>query len=302
MLVLLSGGTGGVKLLSGLKEVYQEEKLAVIVNTADDKWLPHGYFSPDIDSVLYALAGLIDEDRWYGLRGDTYNTHEMLRILGYDEFLNIGDKDRAIHIYRGEMLKEMKLCGIVERLRKVFKIKVKVFPMSNDKVTTMILTPRGMMDIQEFLVKNRAELEVLDVYFDGIEKARACSHALDSIKKADGIIIGPSNPITSILPILSIKEIGREIKRKMDKCVAVSPLIRGKAVSGPAEKFLRAKGYTPTIESLIEIYGGYISKLVVDEKEEVETREIEIYKTKILMKTQRDRETLAKFLLELLGV
>ena len=302
MLVLLSGGTGGVKLLSGLKEVYQEEKLAVIVNTADDKWLPHGYFSPDIDSVLYALAGLIDEDRWYGLRGDTYNTHEMLRILGYDEFLNIGDKDRAIHIYRGEMLKEMKLCGIVERLRKVFKIKVKVFPMSNDKVTTMILTPRGMMDIQEFLVKNRAELEVLDVYFDGIEKARACSHALDSIKKADGIIIGPSNPITSILPILSIKEIGREIKRKMDKCVAVSPLIRGKAVSGPAEKFLRAKGYTPTIESLIEIYGGYISKLVVDEKEEVETQEIEIYKTKILMKTQRDRETLAKFLLELLGV
>ncbi|RLF61164.1 MAG: 2-phospho-L-lactate transferase [Thermoplasmata archaeon] len=302
MLVLLSGGTGGVKLLSGLKEVYQEEKLAVIVNTADDKWLPHGYFSPDIDSVLYALAGLIDEDRWYGLKGDTYNTHEMLRILGYDEFLNIGDKDRAIHIYRGEMLKEMKLCGIVERLRKVFKIKVKVFPMSNDKVTTMILTPRGMMDIQEFLVKNRAELEVLDVYFDGIEKARACSHALDSIKKADGIIIGPSNPITSILPILSIKEIGREIKRKMDKCVAVSPLIRGKAVSGPAEKFLRAKGYTPTIESLIEIYGGYISKLVVDEKEEVETREIEIYKTKILMKTQRDRETLAKFLLELLGV
>lgn len=302
MLVLLSGGTGGVKLLSGLREVYREEKLAVIVNTADDKWLPYGYFSPDIDSVLYALAGLIDEDRWYGLKGDTYNTHEMLRILGYDEFLNIGDKDRAIHIYRGEMLKEMKLCGVVERLRKVFKIKVKVFPMSNDKVTTMILTPRGVMDIQEFLVKNRAELEVLDVYFDGIERARACSHALDSIKKADGIIIGPSNPITSILPILSIKEIGREIKRKMDKCVAVSPLIRGKAVSGPAEKFLRAKGYTPTIESLIEIYGGYISKLVVDEKEEVETREVEIYKTKILMKTQRDRETLAKFLLELLGV
>ncbi len=307
MLVVLSGGTGGVKLIQGLKEVYPEEKLAIIANTADDKWLAHGYFSPDIDSILYALSNEINEETWYGIKNDSFLTHERLLKLGYDEFLKIGDIDRAMHIQRGALLKKMKLCEVIELQRKALGIKAKVIPMSDDKVTTCIETPQGILNLQEFLVKFKALPEVKKVFYEGIDKAKACEKAIEVIKKAKGIIIAPSNPITSILPIISLKEIKNELTKKRNKCIAVSPIIKGKAISGPLEKFLRAEKLEASVCDVAKLYKHFASKVVIDtEEDELTTRKIkaldmEVFKTSIIMREKEDKIKLAKFLLEALG-
>ncbi len=185
MIAVLSGGTGTPKLLQGLKEVIQkEDQIAVIANTAEDRWLPHGYFSPDVDTVLYTFANLIDDKLWHGIKGDSFYTHEALLNIGYDEFLKIGDRDRAIHIARGELLKSMKLCRAIDVQRQALGVNARVIPMSDDAIETIIKTPRGAMRFHEFWVKNKGKPRVLDVYYRGIEKAHACEKAVRAIEKA----------------------------------------------------------------------------------------------------------------------
>ena len=306
MLVVLSGGTGGVKLIQGLKEVYPEEKLAIIANTADDKWLAHGYFSPDIDSILYALSNEINEETWYGIKNDSFATHERLLKLGYDEYLKIGDIDRAMHIQRGALLKKMKLCEVIEKQRKALGIKALVIPMSDDKVTTRIETSQGILDLQEFLVKFKALPKVKKIFYEGIYKAKACEKATEVIKKAKGIIIAPSNPITSILPIINLKEIKNELTKKRNKCIAVSPIVKGQAVSGPLEKFLRAEKLEPSVCEVAKLYKDFASKIVIDtEEDELTTKKIkalniDVFKTSIVMREKGEKIKLASFLLEAL--
>lgn len=303
MLAVLSGGTGTPKLLQGLKEVIGAEDLAVIVNTAEDKWLPHGYFSPDVDTVLYTLCDLIDEGTWHGIRGDSYRTHDRLVELGFDEVLQIGDLDRAVHIQRGELLRKSKsLSEAIAIQSRALNVRSKVYPMSNDPVETVILTDEGEMDLHEYLIEKSGNPVVRDVYIRGLESARACDEAVEAIEEADGIVIGPSNPISSILPILSVRGIQRALIKRRSKCIAVSPLIDGKAFSGPTEIFMRAKGLGVNSWSIAELYRDYISALIVHESEDAfDHPDVKCLKANTIMKTISDKKNLAALVLSMLG-
>ncbi|MFQ5974722.1 MAG: 2-phospho-L-lactate transferase [Candidatus Hydrothermarchaeales archaeon] len=306
MITILSGGTGTPKLLQGIKEVVNNEDITVIVNTAEDKWLSHGYFSPDIDTVLYTLADKIDDSYWYGIKGDTFKTHETLRKLGYNEVFKIGDMDRAVHIQRGKLIKDgLSLSEAIDIQRKALGVKARVMPMTDARVETVVKTLKKDMDFHEFWVANKGELEVLDVNYKGISKALPFNGAIGAIKKADRIIIGPSNPITSILPILSLKGMPQELKRKKNRCIAVSPIIGDRPLSGPAGKLMTAKGYGTNSVNVAKIYKGLITKFVIDnlEKdsilEQINKLEIECLKTNTIMDSLEDKIKLAKFLIKL---
>ena len=297
MMVVLSGGTGTPKLLQGLKELVAPEELGVIVNTAEDCWLPHGYFSPDVDTVLYTLSDKINEKTWYGIRGDTFHAHEALTALGCKEILRIGDRDRATQIQKGKLLREdKKLSEVIEIQRKALKIKARVFPMSDDRVETRIVTEKKEMSFHEFWVENKGMPNVTDIFFRGIEKARGCKKAVKAIEKAERIIIGPSNPISSILPIISLKDIREAMLKKKECCTAISPIVAGKPVSGPAKKFMRAKGLSVSSQSVARLYSGLISSLIIDTADKVEG--IKYFRTNIIMPSLEDKIRLAKCALE----
>jgi LPPG:FO 2-phospho-L-lactate transferase len=299
MITLLSGGTGTPKLLQGLLQVVDASEIAIIVNTAEDKWLPHGYFSPDIDTVVYTLAGVIDDTCWHGIKGDTFHTHDRLVHMGFDEYLKIGDMDRATHILRGEMMKKgLPLSRATKAFCQYFGISAKVLPMSDDPVNTVISTPGAQMDLHEYLIKNRGEPEVEGIEFSGIEKARALPEALDCIRRSERVIIGPSNPITSISPILGVNGMREALRKRREECVAVSPIISGKPVSGPADRFLEAWDIEPTSAGVAGLYSDIISSFVVDEKEDLpeSSEAVEYLETNTFMRTAEDKRKLAEFL------
>ncbi len=298
MIAVLSGGTGTPKLLKGLKEL---TNFAVIVNTAEDIWISGNKVCPDIDAVLYTLAGIIDENRWWGIEGDSFRTHEMLLKLGFDEFMAIGDFDRAIHIFRSELLRKgFTLTEATKKLREALGIEQEVLPMCDEDVETRIVTNIGDLHFQEFWVKNRGEPEVFEVYFKGIERAKATKDVLNVLEKAKFILIGPSNPITSIMPIVLVKGICDFLKRK--KVIAVSPIVGKKAISGPAGKFMRAKGYDVSPLGVAEVYSDFLDVLVVDNADRNLVgyyKDIKIVATNIIMKTLEDSKELAEFIMNL---
>jgi LPPG:FO 2-phospho-L-lactate transferase len=307
MLVVLSGGTGTPKLLQGLKEVVDPRKIGVIVNTAEDCWLSHGYFSPDVDTVLYTMADLINEETWYGIKNDTFETHVRLNWLGYDEILKIGDLDRATQIQKGTLLGEGKsLSEAVDIQRKALGIKAKIFPMTNDKVETVVVTPEKEMKFHEFWIEKKGRPEVIDIFFNGIEKAKGCVEAVKAIRKSEGVIIGPSNPVSSILPIILLRGIREEIQKKRDNCIAVSPIVGHKPISGPADKFMKAKGLGVDSFSVAKFYKELVGSFIIDILEEdvtiakIEKLGIECFKTDTIMKDIKDKKALASFVLNLL--
>ena len=298
MIAVLSGGTGTPKLLKGLKEL---TNFAVIVNTAEDIWISGNKVCPDIDAVLYTLAGIIDENRWWGIEGDSFRTHEMLLKLGFDEFMAVGDFDRAVHIFRSELLRKgFTLTEATKRLREALGVEQEVLPMCDEDVETRIVTNIGDLHFQEFWVKNRGEPEVFEVYFKGIERAKATKDVLNVLEKAKFILIGPSNPITSIMPIVLVKGICDFLKRK--RVIAVSPIVGKKAISGPAGKFMRAKGYDVSPLGVAEVYSDFLDVLVVDNVDRNLVgyyKDIEIVATNIIMKTLEDSKELAEFIMNL---
>ncbi|WP_457550563.1 2-phospho-L-lactate transferase [Archaeoglobus sp.] len=297
-IVVLSGGTGTPKLLQGLKDLAD---LTVIVNTAEDIWISGNKICPDIDSVIYALAEIIDEERWWGIRGDSFRTHEQLKRLGFDEFMMIGDLDRATHIFRSELLRQgYTLTEATKKLKNAFGVKAEVLPMCEEDVATIIVTPQGEMHFQEFWVKRKGEPEVLDIYFKGIENAKATDDVVKALECCDGVIIGPSNPITSVMPILLVKGIKERLRRK--KVVAVSPIVGNRPVSGPAGKFMRAKGYEVSPLGVVEVYADFLDVLVVDSSDADlvgKYKGIEVVATDTIMKGKEDAKRLSEFLLEL---
>jgi len=297
LIVVLSGGTGTPKLLIGLKDL---EDFAVIVNTAEDIWISGNKVCPDIDSVIYALADVIDENKWWGVRGDSFRTHEMILKLGGDEFMAIGDLDRAVHIFRSELLRRgYTLTEATRKLRISFRVKQEVLPMCEEEVSTMILTPRGEMHFQEFWVKFKGLPEVLDVYFKGIENARATEDVLRVLDDCDFVLIGPSNPITSIMPILLVKGVKEMLREKF--VIAVSPIVGKNPVSGPAGKFMRAKGYEVSPIGVADVYSDFLDVLIVDRVDEGlvgKYGDVEIVSTNTIMKSREDARRLAQFILK----
>jgi LPPG:FO 2-phospho-L-lactate transferase len=249
MICVLSGGTGTPKLLQGLKEVIKPEELTVIVNTLENNYFSGVYVSADIDSVMYTLADLINEDVWYGRRDDTFHIHETLKELGFEEELRLGDKDRALKIQKTMLLNEYSLEEAVKIQCEKLGIKSQVLPMSNQDSDVKIHTTQGVMTFHEFLIKHKAEPEVEDITYNTTE---ASSNVIESIENADQVIIGPSNPITSINPIISMEGVKDALKKTY--VTSISPLVGENAISGPAAQFMKAKNMEINCRAVANFY------------------------------------------------
>jgi LPPG:FO 2-phospho-L-lactate transferase len=297
MIAILSGGTGTPKLICGLKEV--SDDFFIVVNTAEDVWVSGNKICPDIDSVIYTLSDLIDTERWWGVKGDTFITHERLKVLGFDEKMMIGDFDRATHIFRSNLLRHGKsLVEATKILKERFGIKQEIYPMCNEDVSTIIETNEGAMHFQEFWIGRRGEPAVRGVIFKGIERAKMPDEVKKMLKGCDEVIIGPSNPITSIGPIISVRGYAEILKRK--RVLAVSPIIGNRAFSGPAAKLMRGLGYEVSPIGVAEIYKDFIDVLVIDRRDSnYEINFAEVVKANTVMRRKEDAIQLASFLLSL---
>lgn len=272
-MIVLSGGTGTPKLLQGLRRVMPDEDITVIVNTAEDISISGNLVSPDLDTVLYLFAGLLDDSKWWGVKNDTFHTFEALKTLGVNEKLMIGDADRALHIIRSDLMRDgASLTEATLKLSSMLGIKARILPMCNEKVDTMIETPNGNMHFQDFWVVLHGEPEVLDVHIEGIQNAKPSKAVIEALEKDENVIIGPSNPITSIGPILSLKGMREMLARK--KVIAVSPIIGDSPVSGPAGKLMKARGFEVSSKGVAECYGDILDALVIDIRDTMDEKSI----------------------------
>ena len=265
---LLAGGTGGTKLAHGFTLLDPPIELTVIANVGDDFELHGLHVSPDVDALLYTLGGLIDADRGWGIRGDTFATLEQLRRLGNDAWFNLGDKDLATHITRTQLLNEgLKLAEVTERIGRQLGVRSKLLPMSNERIETRVLTPQGELSFQEFFVKERWEREAISVRFVGAEQAHPAPAVLDAIHRAQGIIVCPSNPITSIGPILAVPGIRAALKQASAPVIGVSPIIGAAAISGPAHKLMVASGFEASALGIAGCYRDFLDTLLIDDED-----------------------------------
>lgn len=309
MIVVFTGGTGGTKLVQGLQQIVAPEELTVIVNTGDDLEWWGLHVSPDIDSVLYGLAGLLSRDRGWGLDGDSFRCLERMRELGQAAWFSLGDLDLATHLTRTMWLREGKgLSAATAELARQFGIGARVLPMSDDRVSTMLDTAKGTLSFQEYFVRERHEVEVHAVRFEGAEKAHLAPGVLDNIRDAGAIVFAPSNPVTSIGPILAMPGIRDALRESAAPVVAVSPIVGGAAVSGPAVKLMQMMGWTSGFDGVAEAYKDFLDVLVVDsvDKEAVslqqstvsQAEEVRFVATDTMMHTMEDKRRLAAFVLE----
>lgn len=264
MLVVLTGGTGGAKLIEGLAAETDPAKLAIVCNTGDDAIFHGLYVSPDIDTITYTLAGLIDAAKGWGIKDDTFAVLEQLRGLGNDAWFSLGDKDLATHITRTELLnKRLKLSEVTDRMRRQLGVKSKILPMTDERVETRVQTFQGEISFQEFFVKERWARDVSSVRFVGAELAKPAPGVLESIQSAEAIIICPSNPITSIGPILAVPGIRDALQQSGAPVVGVSPIIGSAAISGPAHKLMVASGFEASAIGVARCYKGFLDTLVI---------------------------------------
>jgi LPPG:FO 2-phospho-L-lactate transferase len=269
MITFFSGGTGTPKLLLGIQKVMNRHEICVVVNTAEDIWIAGNHLSPDLDTVMYLFSGILNTDTWWGIRNDSFTTHADLQRLGTDEFITIGDHDRAVHIARGEMLRNgMRLTNATKVLCDRFGVRENVLPMTDTEVTTMIQTDLGLIHYQEYWVRAKGALPIHDVVWNFSKPPVATEEVLAAINASDTIVIGPSNPITSVLPIIQCDGIRQAISAK--KVIAVSPFIGDAPVSGPAKALMQARGFEPSSLGTAACYEGLVDIFVQDIRDPVE--------------------------------
>lgn len=300
----LAGGVGAAKLISGLVKLISPKDLTVIVNTGDDIVLHGLYISPDVDIITYTLAGLVDERRGWGIKDDTYNCLSMLGKYGCETWFSLGDRDLATHIFRTMMLREgFTLTQVTRRIASLLNVKVNILPMSDERVKTMIHVKDGRMDFQRYLVERKAKDEVVGVEYEGAWSARPAPGVIEAILKAEKVVICPSNPVVSIGPILAIDEVKNTLKELKSPVVAVSPIIQGSPVKGPADKLMRGLNLEVSARSVASLYKEFLDVMVIDEKDEVEEESIKsmglkVAKTDITMRSLEDKVRVAKLVLE----
>jgi len=299
-MIVLSGGTGTPKLLQGLRRLIPDEEITVIVNTAEDIMISGNLVSPDVDTILYLFSGLLDDAKWWGVRNDTFHTNNTLKKMGINEKLMIGDADRATHIMRTELMRKgANLTRATAQLSTALRVKAKVLPMCDEKVDTMIRNPQGEMHFQDFWVGAHGEPDVIDIKFKGIEKANATKEVMEALGSDDRVLIGPSNPITSIGTILSLKHIRGILSFK--KVIAISPIIGDAPVSGPAGKLMRAQGYPVSSKGVAECYGDILDMMVIDDRDNADEKEFPVRTTRCdtIMTSVEKSKMLARRMLEL---
>jgi LPPG:FO 2-phospho-L-lactate transferase len=262
---LLAGGTGGAKLGAGMQEEVRAD-LTVIANTGDDLEALGVHVSPDPDLVTYWLSGEIDEERGWGIRDDSFTVFERLQQLGAPSWFGLSDRDLAACLYRRQFIEEGgRPTDAQAQIARGLGVEAKVLPMTDAPVRTKVITAAGRRDLQEYLIVDRGEPEVLGVELEGIERAEASREVLDALRAAEAIVLGPSNPVISIGPILAVPGIRDAIAASPAPVVAVSPYVAGQVVKGPTERFMEAIGRPSTAAGVASLYAGLIDGMVVDE-------------------------------------
>lgn len=265
----LAGGTGAAKFLRGLTAVVPPEHVTVIGNTGDDTRIWGLHISPDLDTVTYALSGLLDEEKGWGIRDDTLRCLAAMAALGRETWFNLGDRDLATHLFRTERLRAGRsLTEVTEAIRRALGVRSRILPASDSPVATRILTPGGWLGFQEFFVKEKARVEVLDVAYGGAEMASPAPGVLEAIRTATAVVICPSNPITSIGPILAVPGIAEALASTPARVLAISPIVGGAPVSGPAGKLMVAKGLPVSALGVARLYRPWLDVLVLDRRDE----------------------------------
>jgi LPPG:FO 2-phospho-L-lactate transferase len=298
-IALLAGGTGGAKLAAGMQELAGGD-LAVIANTADDTKVHGLHVSPDPDLITYWLAGQIDEERGWGIRGDSFTVHERLERVGAPGWFRLSDRDLAACLYRTHFLAEGGTLSAAQgQIARALGVRAAVLPMCEQPVYTRVLTPDGWCGLQEFLIVFGSEPPIEGIEVQGLEHATPTSEVREALATADAIVVGPSNPVISIGPILSVPGMREAIAEADPAVIAVSPLVAGRAVKGPTEKFLAAVRRPSTAAGVASLYEGVIEAMVVDSSDPDPPPEgVRVLSCPTLMEGPEGRRQLAERVLE----
>lgn len=299
--VVLVGGVGGAKLAYGLAQVLPPDDLTVIVNTADDLWLYGLRVCPDLDTIIYTLSGLVDKVNGWGIGDDTRHTLNALKRYGEDTWFGLGDQDMATHILRTRMLQAgYSLTEVTRRLTKSLGISQRVLPMTDSPVATIVSTKEhGELEFQEYFVRHRWQPTVTGLRLQGIEQAAMSDAVQTALSQAEVILIGPSNPWLSIDPILAVPEMRDAIQSRSVPRVAVSPIVGGTAIKGPAAKLMAELGYEVSAEAVARYYGDLINGFVYDKVDaglNIPTAHYTNFET--IMKTDEDKVLFARNVLD----
>ncbi|MBN9251764.1 MAG: 2-phospho-L-lactate transferase [Mesorhizobium sp.] len=303
---LIAGGVGGAKMAEGLAAL-DGVRLSVIGNVADDEEFHGLWVSPDIDTLTYSLAGLIDRKQGWGVADEGHRALDVLRRLGQNCWMSLGDRDFGLHIWRTmRRARGDRPSTIAADAARAFGVVPQILLPTDDRVQTRIRTDAGWITFQQYFVQQRCEPEVREILFDGIEAARPTPEALEAISDADLIVIAPSNPLVSIGPILAVPGIEDALRAAPALCIAVSPLIAGKVVKGPADRMMAALGMRADVEGIAERYRGLADLLVIDHADEAMSKQVGAHGLKaivrdILMPDQANKARLAGDIVQLAG-
>jgi len=302
LITILAGGSGSVKMVRGFAS--QRTDINVVTNVGDNYWLYGMYICPDIDTITYGLADLLDHDKGWGIKKDTFGFLRQMEIFGEETWFRIGDRDTATHLTRTNMLKNGKsLSYITKWMCEKLSIEIKIVPVTDNTIETRIITDRGDLHLQEFWVKHRGLDEVKGIEYQGADKVRPNPDAMNAIHDSNLIVIAPGNPLTSIGPMLAIKGIRKELAKKKNKVVAISPIIGNSAISGPTGKYMEAAGIEVSALGVAKMYADVCSNIIIDTKDHALTKKIEalninVHETKIRMTTKQSEDALAASILK----
>lgn len=302
---VLAGGVGGAKLAFGLQRVLAPNELSVIVNTGDDFQHLGLHIAPDLDTVTYTLAGIANPDTGWGVAGDTFEVLAALERLGGPSWFRLGDRDLATHLQRTALLAQgLRLTDATERICESLGVKSRVLPMTDDSVATKVLTDEGELDFQDYFVRRLCEPGIRQIHFDGVDRARPSDEVMATLRDAGGVVIAPSNPFVSVEPVLALPGIRARIASK--PAIAVSPIVGGQALKGPAAKMLAELGSDVSSVGVARRYAGLVGGFVIDHEdlalaEDVSQLGFHVAVTQTVMRSDADREQLARDCLDLLN-
>jgi len=303
MICVLTGGTGGAKFVDGLRQVIPPEEITMVVNTGDDLLWWGLYVSPDIDSITYVLSGLLSRERGWGVKGDTFLCLQAMGQLGEPTWFHTGDRDLAMHLLRSRLLAEGKtLSEATSTISDKLGVRARILPMSDSRVETRVDTPSGELSFEEYFVQRWYQDPVNSVRFAGATDAEAAPGVIDAILSADAVIIAPSNPVTSIGPILAVPGIRDALHKARGEVAAVSPIVGNAPVAGPAGILMTAQGLSCSIAGVAKAYEDFLDLLVCDTRdaraaEVLRKNGLRVQCTQTIMRSSDDRAALARTVL-----
>jgi LPPG:FO 2-phospho-L-lactate transferase len=305
MITVLTGGTGGAKFVDGLRQLLPARELTLIVNTGDDLEWWGLHVSPDLDSIMYVLAGMLSRDRGWGVDGDTFECLQAMRRMGAPAWFNIGDRDLATHLMRTQLLRSGRtLTQATAEIAAALGVQSRILPMSDARVETRVATPDGELSFQEYFVRDRYRPQVRGVRFVGAEQSTPAPGVLEAISSADAVVLAPSNPITSIGPILAVPGIRKALCETQAPVAAISPIVGDAAVSGPAGALMAAQKLAVSASGVAQAYEDFLDLLIVDERDTEAAQALrqsglQVHCARTIMTTADDKAALAATVLEL---